>query len=339
MPDLAVLLHERWFTEDWKFPVQWDLMLTPTTWIPLAVALGITAVVMVLWKARGRRDFVPGPIQLGMKWENYQDLLSWMPLVIGVHTAVTLLVSGIGLRLLVPNLILPENFLGALLGFLEIAVALSLMYGALTRWGAVALALVWLSGAVVFGPVRLFEHALFLGIAFFLYVTGRGPLAFDMALERLHRPVEGLMPYAVPVLRILTGVSIVVVAFTEKLWNVPMGLAFLAEHHFNFFPALGIATIGDKEFLLIAGTVELTFGLLLMSGTFVRLLILALWVPFNLTLPLLGWRELIGHLPIYGIMGLLLIWGEERPETQEALVRGVGEGSRVPERSPVRGGR
>ncbi|HEV8176118.1 MAG TPA: hypothetical protein VGP44_00375 [Gemmatimonadales bacterium] len=337
MPDLAVLLHERWFTEDWKFPVQWDLMLTPTTWIPLAVALGITAVVMVLWKARGRRDFVPGPIQLGMKWENYQDLLSWMPLVIGVHTAVTLLVSGIGLRLLVPNLILPANFLGALLGFLEIAVALSLMYGALTRWGAVALALVWLSGAVVFGPVRLFEHALFLGIAFFLYVTGRGPLAFDMALERLHRPVEGLMPYAVPVLRILTGVSIVVVAFTEKLWNVPMGLAFLAEHHFNFFPALGIAAIGDKEFLLIAGTVELTFGLLLMSGTFVRLLILALWVPFNLTLPLLGWRELIGHLPIYGIMGLLLIWGEERPETQEALVQGVGDRARIPENPPNRG--
>ncbi len=337
MPDLAVLLHERWFTEDWKFPVQWDLMLTPTTWIPLAVALGITAVVMVLWKARGRRDFVPGPIQLGMKWENYQDLLSWMPLVIGVHTAVTLLVSGIGLRLLVPNLILPANFLGALLGFLEIAVALSLMYGALTRWGAVALALVWLSGAVVFGPVRLFEHTLFLGIAFFLYVTGRGPLAFDMALERLHRPVEGLMPYAVPVLRILTGVSIVVVAFTEKLWNVPMGLAFLAEHHFNFFPALGIAAIGDKEFLLIAGTVELTFGLLLMSGTFVRLLILALWVPFNLTLPLLGWRELIGHLPIYGIMGLLLIWGEERPETQEALVQGVGDRARIPENPPNRG--
>ncbi len=336
MPDLAVLLHERWFTEDWKFPVQWDAAFTAATWVALGIALVVTAVALVLWKARRRRDFVPGPIQLGMKWENYQDLLSWMPLVIGVHTAVTLLVSGIGLRLLVPNLALPENFLGALLGFLEIAVALSLMYGALTRWGAVALALAWLVGAVVFGPVRLLEHALFLGIAFFLYVTGRGPLAFDMALERLHRPVERLMPYAVPTLRILTGVSIVVVAFTEKLWNLPMGLAFLAEHHFNFFPALGMSAIGDKEFLLIAGTVELTFGLLLMSGAFVRLLILALWVPFNLTLPLLGWRELIGHLPIYGIMGLLLIWGQERPETQEALVQSVGDRARMPGNSPNR---
>ncbi len=174
----VMLLHERWFTEDWKFPVQWDALLTPVIWVPLGIALGITAAAVLLWRAHGRRPLVPGPIELGMKWEKYQDLLSWMPLVIGVHTAVTLLVSGIGLRLLVPNLHLPENFLGALLGFLEIAIALSLMYGALTRFGAFALAVVWLTGAVLFGPVRLLEHALFLGIAFFLFVTGRGPLAF-----------------------------------------------------------------------------------------------------------------------------------------------------------------
>ena len=319
----VMLLHERWFTEDQKFPVQFDMMLTSRTWIPLGVALGIAALAVVVWRARGRRAFVPGPIELGMKWENYQDLLSWMPLVIGVHTAVTLLVSGIGLRLFVPNLDLPENLLGALLGLVEIAVALSLIYGALTRFGALALAGAWLAGAIWFGPVRLLEHALFLGIAFFLFAAGRGPLAFDMSLERLHRPVERLMPYAVPVLRVLTGLSIVVVALTEKLWNLPMGLAFLAEHPFNFFPALGLSAIGDPEFLLIAGTVELTFGLLLMSGVFVRLIILALWLPFNLTLPLLGWTELVGHLPIYGIMGLLLIWGEENPGSDQAMMDGV----------------
>lgn len=332
----VMLLHERWFTEDWKFPVQWGAALTSATWIPLGIALGVTAFAVAIWRARGRRPLVPGPIELGMKWENYQELLSWMPLVIGLHTAVTLLVSGIGLRLLVPNLELPPNFLGALLGFLEIAVALSLMYGALTRFGALALAVLWLAGAVMFGPVRLLEHALFLGIAFFLFVTGRGPLAFDMSLERLHRPLQRLMPYAVPALRVLTGLSIVVVAFTEKLWNLPMGLAFLAEHPFNFFPALGLTAIGDKEFLLIAGTVELTLGMLLISGAFVRLLILVIWVPFNLTLPLLGWRELIGHLPIYGIMGLLLIWGEERQETQDAMVQGVGDRAGTPRTQAAR---
>ncbi|MEO5579879.1 MAG: DoxX protein, partial [Gemmatimonadaceae bacterium] len=307
------------------FPVQFELALTPRTWIPLGISLGITAFAVVVWRVRGRRPLVPGPVELGMKWENYQDLLSWMPMVIGVHTAVTLLVSGIGLRLFVPNLDLPENFLGALLGLAEISIALSLIYGALTRFGAIALAGVWLAGAILFGPMRLLEHSLFLGIAFFLFAAGRGPLAFDMSIERLHRPIERLMPYAVTVLRVLTGLSIVVVAFTEKLWNPAMGLAFLAEHPFNFFPALGLSSIGDPEFLFIAGVVELTFGLLLMSGVFVRLIILILWLPFNLTLPLLGWTELVGHLPIYGIMGLLLIWGEARPEADQAMVKGVAE--------------
>ena len=320
-----MLLHERWFTQDWKFPVHFEMAFTPVTWIPLGTALAITGVVLLIWRAHGRRAIVPGPIELGMSWEKYEQLLTWMPLVIGVHTAVALLVSGIGLHLFVPNLTLPENLLGALLGLSQIGIALSLIYGALTRVAAVALAALWLAGAVVFGPVRLVEHSLILGIAFFLFVTGRGALSFDMSLDRLHRPIARLVPYAAPVLRVLTGLSIVVVAFTEKLWNVPMGLAFLAEHHFNFFPALGLPAVGDREFLLLAGTVELTLGLLLMSGAFVRLLILVLWVPFNLTLPLLGWRELIGHLPIYGIMGFLLVWGESRSAPEDALMRGIAK--------------
>jgi hypothetical protein len=94
------------------------------------------------------------------------------------------------------------------------------------------------------------------------------------------------------------------------LWNVPLASAFLDNHNFNFMPALGL-DVSQETFILIAGTVELTLGLLLMSGAFLRLAILVVWLPFNLTLPLLGWRELVGHLPIYGIMALLLVYGDK----------------------------
>jgi hypothetical protein len=323
--------HERWFVADEQFPVQFDAAFSAQTWIPLAVGLGITVLATVLWRVRGRRPLLPGPIELGMRWENYERLLSWMPLVIGVHTAVLLLVSGVNLRLFVPNLVLSRNFLGAALGLAEIVVGLSLLYGALTRLGAVVLGVLWVAGVLLFGPTKLLEHALYLGIAFFIFAMGRGPLAFDMALKRLHRPIEPLVPYAVPVLRTLVGISIIVLAFTEKLWNIPMGLAFLATHPFNFFPELGLERVDNHVFLLIAGTVELTFGMLLIAGAFVRLVIVILWLPFNLTLPLLGWRELVGHLPIYGILALLLIWGEERPETQQALVEGIAQQEKAPQ--------
>ena len=318
-----ILLHERWFTDEARFPVQFDRWSTPESAIPFMIAVGITTVAAFVWRARGRRQVVPGPLALGMPWENYIQLLTWVPLVIGIHMGVTLLVSGVSGQLFIPNLVLPVNLLAGVLGAAEIAIALGFIYGALTRPAAVALGVIWLAGAIVFGPLRLIEHTEILGIAFFLFATGRGPLAFDMALEKLHKPLPLLIPYAAPVLRIALGIGLTVVAFTEKIWNIPMGLAFLSEHHFNFFPAIGLPGIDDTKFLLIAGAVELTVGLMLITGTFVRLVILITLVPFNLTLPFLGWRELVGHLPTYGILALLLLWGDERPGERGALVRAL----------------
>ena len=318
-----MILHERWFTDEVKFPVQFDTWSSANSIVPVAVALGITVVATAIWRVRGRRSVVPGPIALGMPWENYVRLLTWVPLVIGVHMGVTLLVSGVSRQLFVPNLELPVNLLGGLLGMVEIAIALSFIYGALARPAAAALAITWIIGTLIFGPLRLIEHAEILGIAFFLFTTGRGPLAFDMALGKLNKPLAPLIPYAVPVLRVSLGIGLTVVAFTEKLWNIPMGLAFLSEHHFNFFPYIGLPSIDDTKFLLIAGTVELIVGLMLITGTYVRLIIVITLIPFNLTLPFLGWRELVGHLPTYGILALLLLWGDERPGERGALVRAL----------------
>jgi hypothetical protein len=320
-----MILHERWFTNEAKFPVQFDRWASPDSLVPIAVAVGIVAVATILWRLRGRRSLVPGPLALGMPWENYVRLLSWMPLVIGVHMGVTLLVSGVSRQLFVPNLELPVNLLGGVLGMVEIAIALSFIYGALARPAAAALGVTWIIGMFVFGPLRLIEHTEVLGVAFFLFAMGRGPLAFDMALAKLNKPIARLVPYAMPVLRVSLGIGITIVAFTEKLWNIPMGLAFLADHHFNFFPYIGLPAVDDTKFLLIAGTVELLLGLILITGAYVRLIIIVTLVPFNLTLPFLGWRELVGHLPTYGILALLLLWGDDRAAENGALVTALGE--------------
>ena len=317
-----MILHERWFTDESLFPVHFETWSSPNSLIPIAIAAGITAAATLIWRARGRHSVVPGPIALGMPWENYVTLLTWVPLVIGVHMGVTLLVSGVNRQLFIPNLVLPVNLLGGVLGMIEIAIALSFIYGALARPAAAALGATWLFGMLLFGPLRLIEHTEIFGIAFFLFATGRGPLAFDRALPKLNKPMSPLIPYAVPVLRISLGVGLVVVALTEKIWNIPMGIAVLAEHHFNVFPYIGVP-IDDTRFLLIAGTVELLVGMMLIAGVYVRLVIIITLIPFNLTLPFMGWRELVGHLPTYGILALLLLWGDERPGEKGALVRAL----------------
>src|ERR687895_2544133 len=211
-----MILHERWFVAR-QHPVDFSQIATMQTAVPLAIAVAVTGIALFVWHRRGRREIVPGPLQVGMEWENYQRLLSWMPRVIGLHTAVPLLVAGVQLQLFVPNLPLPYDFFGGLVALAEIVIALCFLYGAATRIGAAFLGLIWLVGAIWSGPLLLLEHTLFLGVAFFMFVMGRGPAALDMTLQRFHRPLERLVPHAVPVLRVLTGVSIVVLAFTEKL--------------------------------------------------------------------------------------------------------------------------
>jgi hypothetical protein len=61
----------------------------------------------------------------------------------------------------------------------------------------------------------------------------------------------------------------------------------------------------------------LLVGLFLLLGLFPREIVLVAWVPINLTLTIFNWVELVGHLPIYGMMAVLLLW------TSDAENRGL----------------
>jgi hypothetical protein len=113
-------------------------------------------------------------------------------------------------------------------------------------------------------------------------------------------------------LRVLVGTSLVVLAFTEKLARPELALAFLDRFPaFNLLQTVGIP-VSDLGFVRLAGAVELLFGLLLISGAMPQLVVLLAGIPFNATLFFLGTDELIGHLPIYGAMLALLIYGSSR---------------------------
>jgi hypothetical protein len=62
----------------------------------------------------------------------------------------------------------------------------------------------------------------------------------------------------------------------------------------------------------VAGAVELLFGLLIISGALPQVTVLVAGIPFNATLFFLGTEELIGHLPTYGTMLVLLVYGSNR---------------------------
>ncbi len=313
--------HEKWFFDSAGHPLRWDLFSTP---VPLAFAgLAIAATIGggLLWRARRGRDFIPGPEAFGATSDRLRVFYGLMPIIVGVHAAVPLLVDGTHTLYLSPNAPL-HGFAAYVVGVLETFVALAFFYGALTRLSAIVLALVWVSGFFLVGPEVTLENTTLLGIAGFFFLAGRGPVAIDRVLFPKLEPSEALARYAIVPLRVGLGVSLTVVAFTEKFANLPLALDFLKKYPLNFTHAFGIA-LPDEIFVLFAATIELVIGLWIAFGIFPREIILVAWLPFNLTLSIFNVTELVGHLPIYGIMAMLLVWEPGRPETARDWIAGL----------------
>lgn len=317
------LAHEKWFQDASGFPLRWDLFFRP---LPLALTFGVLLAVLVaglLWRWRGGRGFVPGPEAFGATDERRAVIYALVPLILGVHVAVPLLFNGVQGRLFTPDNELPGVFAN-FLGFAETMIALALFYGAFTRVAAAALALLWVAGIPLLGLEPMLDNALYLGFAAFFFLAGRGPVSIDRLLFPRVEPPARTAGYAVTALRLGLGLSFIIVAFTEKFANIPLAEAFLRDYPLNFTGALGVP-LSDEVFILFAGAVELMLGIFLLSGVFVREIVLLALVPTNLTLTVFNWAELIGHLPIYGILAVLLIWEPGR-RNLALWLKGLREG-------------
>jgi uncharacterized membrane protein YphA (DoxX/SURF4 family) len=173
----------------------------------------------------------------------------------------------------------------------------------------------------VVGIEPMMENLHYLGFAGFFFLAGRGPYAVDRLLFPRLAPSPRLAKLALPALRVGVGLSLAVVAFTEKLANPDLARAFLREYPLNFTPAIGIP-LSDDTFILCAGATELLIALFLVFGIFPRVIIATAWFFINITLTVFLWTELLGHLPLYGAMGVLLVW-TPKEEDQRLWARGV----------------
>jgi uncharacterized membrane protein YphA (DoxX/SURF4 family) len=213
--------------------------------------------------------------------------------------------------LLAPNLSLPRSPLGFGLAGLELIIAATLVTGIADWLGAIALLALVPVAALLYSPLDALEQGAWVGIAVTIAVVGRRGVDGASVRAALKERAAAWAPRSVAILRITTGLAVIAAALTEKLWNPALGAAFLAHHpSFNIFHAqLGLPWFTDDLFVLLAGIVEGIIGVLLVSGCLTRLVVLGMWLPFNLGIPFLPPQELIGHLPILATMYFLLAHG------------------------------
>jgi uncharacterized membrane protein YphA (DoxX/SURF4 family) len=298
--------HERWFTPEgpyWK-PVWSDLFALP---VLLALLSGAGAVALLA----AVQHKVDDPL-----WPRppfFQRLEPAASAILGVQTAIAIIFAASRLDLFAPNIHLPENALGVAIAGVAIVAAFSFITGVLTRWGAIAIIGLFILSFTVTTWYEALEQSLIVGIALYLVATGRGVVRVDDQQDEDQSIVtDRLRPHALTILRLSAGITVLVLAFTEKLLAVELGEAFLREYpRFNFMEELGFAWFTDHRFVYAAGIVEATAGFALLSGYLTRVTIVALWIPFNIGIAFLPPQELIGHLPILSTMYVLLVQGAE----------------------------
>ena len=166
-------------------------------------------------------------------------------------------------------------------------------------------------GMLEFGVSPVLQRLDLLGLAGFVLFAGAGRWSADAERGEAEPKVADLAR-AVWSLRVGAGLALIVVAFVEKLANPEMALAFLQTHpDFNVAALIGLP-IGDLRVRphrrRRRGPVRSAPDL----GRAAQVCVLVAGIPFNATLWFFGTDELVGHLPVYGAMLVLLVYGWTR---------------------------
>jgi hypothetical protein len=289
------LAHETWFVPD-RPPLDAAELLTATT--PWLLAAAVVLVVVVRLVARA----VPGADVPALA-----RLVPFLPFAARLHVGVSLVgLLSMG-SYLSPAMDLPVTVGGVLLGVTMGAAAVGLLAGWRTREAALLLLCAGPLGMVEFGVGPVLQRVDLLGMALFVLLAGPGRWSADHEQGRVGEPAPLDLARAVWALKVGAGSALIVVALYEKLAAPEMALAFLREHpEFNVAQLVGLGW-SDLAFTRVAGAVEVLFGLLLISGALAQAAVLVAGVPFNVTLWFFGTAELLGHLPVYGAMLILLV--------------------------------
>jgi len=299
----AALAHVKWFTDPAAHPLRVDVILSDRTLLWINSSAVAVLVLAGIRRLVGRRVGSDSPL--------LRRMARGAPTILAIQAAIGLVAAATRPALLAVNLPLSMNSLGLGLVAAELAIALCFITGVADWLGGLALIALVLLTALLASPFDALEQVLWAGIGVVVLVIGRTAVDGGQARWWFQRRDPTWARRAVSMLRVAMGVSLIAVALTEKIWNPDLGLAFLADRpELNVFHgALGIPWFTDDLFVLSAGLTEAAIGAMLISGIMPRLVILGMWLPFHLGIPVLPAQELIGHLPIFGVMYLLFVRG------------------------------
>lgn len=222
---------------------------------PVVVWVVISIGLIFLAKFLDQKLKAPAKIlEFGQKYQ--KTIYRLFKILVGIFLVV---ISGFWQIVLVPQI--PAS--GVWQQVLQVAqgiIGVMLIIDVFPKWAGLALGGLYLVAGGFGGWEFYLENLLLLAIALFIYLN---------EINETHK-LFAYQAWGLPILRMGAGMSLVVLAFTEKFLHPELALQFLSEHNWNFVKLLGF-NFSNQLFILSAGFMETIFGLMFILGYVVRI--------------------------------------------------------------------
>ncbi|MBP6042017.1 hypothetical protein KA529_03290 [Candidatus Saccharibacteria bacterium] len=224
--------------------------------------------------------------------------------LIRLSAALILVLNLVNNKLLSPNIPADGSVFSdfVFLSFSIIAVLFAL--GFKVRFAASLLFITFVLIGYLTEPIATLDHLEYLGIAGYLFLAPSDQWSLDYRFGRKKPPGDNLSRYSLIFYRATLGIGLSILAFSEKLLDLSLAQDFLTNYNWNILSIIGLS---DRNFIIMAGIIELLIGLSLIFNLATRLTILALLGVMVTTAVLLGLDEVVGHLFIVGIAFAIFI--------------------------------
>src|SRR4030095_9922785 len=123
----TALAHEKWFHNGAWEPTDWRNAAQFPTALLIAGVVIIAILAALVRRRLARPNVFPGPVALGADLEGITRFYAWVPVILGIHLALPLLVYGIQGHLFAPHLNL-QGVWQYWLGLIQVGAAIALGY-------------------------------------------------------------------------------------------------------------------------------------------------------------------------------------------------------------------
>lgn len=149
----------------------------------------------------------------------------------------------------------------SVLQVIQFIAGLLLIFGIFTRTASLVILFLCVILAVNIGLMELFENLILVSLAIYFLIRHSPRNSFIGSFEK----------HAIEIVRVGTGIALIIMAFSEKLAYPELGMAFLEVHQWNFMYNMGLTWFSDNLFVLSTGFAEMIFGIVFILGYVTRI--------------------------------------------------------------------